>query len=618
LEILPVGQKLHSVGLLHPELNALKADDTLYTVLALQPEGHICITEDEICHANRGKAQLQMQAFFQGIVGKEQQPDLVICPEYSVPWNVLLELLEEGVVPQAGKLWVLGCESLPLGRLDEYRARLGEGFVVIDDDESPVQKTTQKYRNPLVYLFKTYPEDGQSERIVLLVQYKTETSGDRGNTEARGMLPGRYVYLWGRGPGEVRLLTLICSDAFGFKEDIISEHYDGLLLLHIQLNNSPRHVLYKQYRQTLFGYGGRTELICLNWAENVVITDATGAIKEKWGNIGGSAWYLLPTTFDSSDNRVSENHIHGIYYTRYEPIKVHALQFNYHPQAFLLEATKVYHHGIQKPKSTLSGPRAITTFVWLDKENVWYEPAKPEEQPSDGFEALVNRVTNVTGNLDDLLAVYRTGPVLAERVLAISAGGLGPSTNWYEASRIDSMKLCQHEIVHRVTVAQDPEGAEFRSTRLACARAIADLRKNGYAWPAEVEFLHNGFRFRWSQMLPHRNVEAADGTLATVIYAGLLGDPEQLERLDQRVRQTLAGPPPEPDRELSKEEMREHRRNHFSRPLKLCVLYGTASGTENYRSSAHSSYTVPAGLSPVDIATPSPRRVAGELSGAQQ
>lgn len=601
--------------LMHPRLNALQADDTLYTLLALQPEGRIRVTETAIGHADKAAAEAQFRSFFSLIADLDRQPDIAICPEYSVPWAVLLDVIESGAGPQPGKLWVLGCESLPLGQLQTYRERLRGKAIIIDDETSSVPLTTQKYRNPLVYVFRTQSIDA-SEHLVMLVQYKTEPSGDAENTEARGMLPGQSVYIFGRSPKEVRLITLICSDVFGLTEAQICSHYDGLLMLHIQLNNNPRHTLYRPYRQKLFSYGGRTELVCLNWAENINVIGDDG-ITHEWHNIGGSAWYLLPPDFDTSDARIAENHLQGIYYTRHEPIRAHALQFHYGPRIFVLEATKVYHHGVIKPRSNLSGPKAICTYQWSAQNGNWSAATAPNMVPEDGFDALLGRVS-AGANLEDLTDIYRTGPVGVERVLAISAGEFGPMDNWYEAPQVDSMRLSQEEIVRRVTVALDPDGAPFRSSRLGAARTLAALRAAGHTWPSEVEFLNNGFRLQWSQTFPHRNIEATDGTLATVVYAGQLGDPAYLERLDQKARKTVAGPVPEPSHPLSADGWRAHRLRHYSKAPRLCILYNDGASVKVYRNPMSDSISAPAGSSPVDITTPAPRRAAGGSTDSHQ
>lgn len=606
MEVVPVEEKLRSVSLCHPTLNALQADDTLYTMLALQPEGKILITDSFIGNADAAEAKQRILLFIRQV--GQTQPDVLVCPEYSVPWDALIESIEAGIAPQTGKLWVVGCESLPLTKLQEYRERLAPLAIVLDDDVSAKEKTTQQYRNPLTYVFKTRSEDGATERLVLLVQYKTAASGDPGNTEATGMLPGKYIYRFGRAPQEVRLMTLICSDVFSFSRELITQHYQGLLLLHIQLNNSPRHITYKRYRQELFEFGGDTEVLCLNWADNIISFHGDEKGGTKWENIGGSAWYLRPPEMDISDEGIKENHRHGVYYTSHYPIRAHALQFHYRPRAFLLQSTKVIHHGIPKPRSTRAGPRALKTFIWSAANSSWSEAMEAAHLPDDGFKRLLDSVVIAPTDLSDVLSLYANGPATAERAMAVSAGEFGPKQTWYQPSNIDSMRLCEQEIVRRVTITQDPapEAVAFRSTRLGAVKFIAELRADGYAWPAPVEALRQGFNFHWSGNVPNRNVVAADGTYATVIHAGMPGDLRILDVIDQRVRKTLAGPPPEPDRALSEEEEKTRLKRHFvTKAERLCILYSTATGPKHFVSTRTLSFTAPAVQSAVDYTVPS-------------
>ncbi|UJW79456.1 hypothetical protein [Hydrogenophaga sp. SL48] len=618
MKIVSVGERLKAAGLDAPQLNALQADDTLYTLIAHQPLGRIRITADSIGNADQAEAKRQADALLSLASKPGDQPDLLVCPEYSLPWDSLLEAVEQGHIPESGKLWVLGCESLLLGGLDLVRERLGDRAVVLDDDVFPFARTTQKYRNPLVYVFIAKVSGGYSERLVLLVQYKTAPSGDPNNTEASGMLQGVNVYAFGSLPAEVRLITLVCSDVFGFEKALIDQYYEGLLLLHIQLNNSPRHLLYKKYRQELFSAAGNTELLCLNWADKVVSFGDTG--EHPWNNICGSAWYLLSTETNLSDEWIRENHKNGVYYTRHEPIRAHALQFHYRPRVFLFQATKVFHHAIPKPRSTRSGPHAVKTFLWEKDLGSWVEPNKPEEFPDDGFgEQLMGACTEEI-NLDDIRHLYQKGPVAVERALAITAGRFGVRPDWYIPSRIDSMQLCEHELVRRVTVTQDPapEARHFRSARLATVRAIAELRSSSYAWPTPVEFLRQGFNLDWNLQYPNRNVVALDGTLATVVHAGLVGDLRELDLLDQQVRKTLAGPPREPDRVLTNEQHERFAHEHYATNAeRYCILYAAAAGTKHFLSARSTSFTRPAGQPDVDIGTPSFNRLAANPQGAQ-
>ena len=621
MEIVPVEKRLKRDGLEPPRLNALQADDTLYRVLTHQPPGHIRIAPGSIGNANSVEAKQRAAAFLQLAAVAGSQPDLVVSPEYSVPWEALLEAIEQGVVPEEGKLWVLGCESLSVGGLDAVRQRLGERAVVLDDDVFPDARTTQQYRNPLVYVFVTKCSADQTVRLVLLVQYKTAPSGDPQNTEATGMLPGVYIYAFGTLPSEIRLITLICSDVFGFKQELIDQYYKGLLLLHIQLNNSPRHLLYKKYRQELFAAAGETELLCLNWADNVVSVDENGGNEHPWKNICGSAWYLCSPETNLSDDAILENHGHGIFYTRHEPIRAHALQFHYRPRVFLFQATKVFHHAIPKPRSIRTGPKALKTFIWAQEQSRWVEPRTPDELPDDGFCEQLEKYSAGGIPLGDLRDLYRIGPVAVERAMAITAGQFGVTADWYAPARIDSMRLCEQEVVRRVTVIQDPapEAVKFRDDRFSLTKAIAELRASGYAWPSSVEALREGFKFNWHPEFPNRNVVANDDTLATVIHAGLVGDIEALDRLDQKVRKTLAGPPPEPDRVLSQEQKKQFLEQHYATSAqRFCIVYVTATGPKTYLSGRGTSFTRPEGQSAVDIGVPSFTPIARNPPGDQE
>lgn len=52
------------------------------------------------------------------------EADLVVTPEYSMPWEVLAEAVRAGNVPSIGKLWVLGCESIKYQELEALKRDL--------------------------------------------------------------------------------------------------------------------------------------------------------------------------------------------------------------------------------------------------------------------------------------------------------------------------------------------------------------------------------------------------------------------------------------------------------------------------------------------------------------
>lgn len=257
----------------------------------------------------------------------------------------------------------------------------------------------------------------------------------------------------------------------------------------------------------------------------------------------------------------------------------------------------------------------------MQDQNQWIEPRTPDEFPDDGFCAQLNRVSAGGIELEDLRDLYQTGPIAVERAMAITAGQFGIPADWHSPTRIDSMRLCEHEVVRRVTVTQDPavEAVAFREGRFALTGVVAELRENDYAWPSSVEVLRKGFKFSWLPRFPNRNVVAVDGTRATVVNAGLVVDPQILDRLDQKVRKTLAGPPPEPERELSQEQEKQFQEQHYAtRAERFCIIYMTGTGPKNYLSGRDIMFTRQSGQSAVDIGVPSFTLFAENMPGAQE
>jgi hypothetical protein len=263
----------------------------------------------------------------------------------------------------------------------------------------------------------------------------------------------------------------------------------------------------------------------------------------------------------------------------------------------------------------------MTTFVWAQDQNQWVEPRTPDEFPDDGFCEQNGKCSTGGIPLEDLHALYQTCPIFVERAMAITAGKFGVDDKWHHPNRIDSMLLCEQEIMRRVTVSQDPapEAVKFRDDRFALIRAVAELRASNYPWPIPVAALRNGFKFNWLRGVPNRNVEADDGTLATVIHAGLVGNLEALELLDQKVRIALAGPPPEPERVLSQEQQKLHLDQHYATGAQsFCIVYATATGSQTYMSARGTSFTRPGGQSAVDIGVPSFARLTDNPTGVQE
>lgn len=537
MQIKPIAELLHNNNLQYPKLAALQPTVSLYTALLVQPEAHVIVRDDYIRNANRDQARKLFTA-----IAKEasaRSVELFVTPEYSFPWESIEELLRAGVSPSAGQLWVLGCESLGVAEeLDGLKARFAPWAEVLHEP-LPLQPATVRYVDPLVYIFSAEQIDSGAARTVMVVQFKTTPSGDPNNIETTHMARGEDVYLFEHG-NEVRLISLICSDAFAFTEDLIDANYENLLLLHLQLNDRPRNEAYMRYRRRLYEFEcDRTEVVCLNWAENITLDLQNGAEPSKKKNISASAWHSKSGKFATDDDRVETNHRRGLYYTRDTEQYRHMLHFCYEPAAFFLQATKVRHHAVPAALSRRLGPELTYVLHWKEAAAKWEEAASPID---DGFDAMIDDYGPRVRFLKDW---HSASPLAVERLSCITSGDFGPSSSWFAAPALLTVALePRTEVVRRVSVARDPDGKAFREHRVRTIDALAGIPSENLPFPSRMADLCNGYSFKWSIDNPNCNVVSNLGDkLATLVYAGESPSNGDLSKLFARVRATLSKTP---------------------------------------------------------------------------
>lgn len=506
--IYPVSNILGPENLIVPTLNALVPNEVNYKVLLLQPKGEVEGSAEGVWNRNRDLSRNQYARYLED--ARATQSDLVITPEYSMPWDVLTDAIKGGGGPTLGKLWVLGCESIKYSQLDSLKQSLGPYATVLYE---LLEVDPRRFLDPLVYVFMTADGNGRP-RTVLLVQFKTHPMGDNDHFEINGLQRGTNIYQFGSNGQSVRLVSLICSDVFAFLDEHALEVYDRGLIVHIQLNPKPRQEIYRQYRDRLMRCEGyETELICLNWAENV--HEWCGVVDKPWQNIAGSAWYLRPDKFDKRDEMLCHNHKRGLYYTWLKSLRSHALFFNYQPATYLIEATKVAHIGVPTAVSRRRGPLLTGTSVWDDVTAAWVEQGAAD----DGFSALAGESGRAEQELKRIAA---DNPIAAERVLALCAGEIGQAEDWHNVGKLDSCIIDASEIICRITFCQDTDekATKFRVARLKRCGNLWNILKTNVQLPAALSDFMAGFRFEWSPHCPHQNALSHSGKRATVIYMG--------------------------------------------------------------------------------------------------
>ncbi|QDV62038.1 hypothetical protein [Crateriforma conspicua] len=533
MEITSVSDVLSELGIEHPDLNVLAPTQSNYSALLFQPQGNIELGQDGVRHADSALANDQFSAFLNEAV--RSSADLVVSPEYSMPWRTLEVQLSNGVAPVEGSVWVLGCESITISELTAMRGRLSHLIEFVFEE---IDNTSGRFLNPVAYIFRSKRHGSESsDQLVMLLQFKICPLGDPDHFEVNGLQTGSRLYCFGNGTSQLRMATLICSDAFAFLDEHAKLLYDRTLLIHIQLNAKPRQDQFRRYRSSLLQYGGgQTELVCLNWAQNV---HASHDGSEKcWSNIGGSAWYLCPDKFDNRDSTLAENHRRGLYYTWLESLRSHALFFNYSPSLFLLNATKVAHIGVPASLSRRRGPQVVETRAWEPDTASWVV----QDSVDDGFAAIA---VECGGAETKITAMASTNPFQVERLLALCAGKVEKGANWHTLKELDSCAIESTEVVRRITACQDGEAHHFRVERLRRCKRLYRLLEQSL--PAGIADLEAGFDLDWHPDSPHQNVVSKNGRRATAIYLGDDYSETQVESIVKTVEEYLGQSLNDPD-----------------------------------------------------------------------
>jgi len=497
-------------------LRALTPDRTPYGLMLLQPDGPIEGSIDRVGHANSaGAAELCTKFLERSVAAKA---DLVVTPEYCLPWAVVgaIGAAHSTLVPDPGALWVLGCESITPDVLDALAGELrGAGHFVHHEPLANLGNATGRYVDPLVYVFWATTPGGVA-KLCYVIQFKTCACRDKLDIEITSLRTGHVLYRFGDGVQAIRLLTLICSDAFQCEDETIQQEHANCLLLHIQLNQKPADDNYARYRAHLIAVGSRShvELLCLNWAAPVRERNENGELVN-WQNNSGSALYVPRDGYRPEDGHVVTLHRAGMYYCLSDKkARWHTFYLNCAAHALLL----------QKEKVTYQGPVALEPQFCLNVSGRWRWNGEwvEDSTPDDGFAGALAPYAALPAPLQGLVAHC---PLAVERTLEMLTVPEDKTSDWHTLGRLGAVHVARPESIRRVTVEQEPDpesnGRVFRKLRLERAQAAITLPGAGVPWPGGVAELEQGFVFTWTAADPHRNVTAtASGKRATVIFLG--------------------------------------------------------------------------------------------------
>jgi hypothetical protein len=453
--------------LLPPHFPFLEPDEKSVRVLALQPWWET--QEDNGVRAVNQEEAGQIVLDFARLA-IEQGVDLAIAPELSVPWTAIETATHRGVFPPPGRLWAFGCESCSEVFLNEFAKKLPADIAFIRTplaDPKPDQ-----FLDPLCFLFVSKNSQGQDRRV-LLVQFKTKAMGDR--HEADYLATGKYFCKFSNTSGESNsLIFLICSDSLRFdkggdslRAEIVA--LQNVLIVHIQLNNSPRHHDYTRYRQTILRTNDNAEVLTLNWSSgSVVRTSPEYEVKDSV-----SCWYMKALDeVDLSETTINANHDKGLYLTYCPVVRMFGHVADFEAGAFRVDSTKVSQRSVA-PLYKRVGPRLRERFKWNPETRKWMHSTI-----SDRLRDWKNDFSLP----DQFVALAGTDAVRAERIILLSCGA-HLHEGWPNVTSMHSFKLGDREVINRLTFLQDTEGKAERDRLLAQFRDFNAYRMNSKNFP---------------------------------------------------------------------------------------------------------------------------------------
>lgn len=560
ISIRDVKDLLQARSLRNPSLDALNPNDQSYRALLLQPAGPILADNTRIGPFDLAFADKQAKRFLELATAKGHH--LVVTPEYYLPIGTLLSCAQGATFPAHGALWVLGCESMTPDQVEKFKTDcLGYCDVIFEEDTAAAIQGI--YYDPVAYCFVTKDTEGKDCRVILL-QFKTISSKDLHYFENKNLRCGNVIYQFKGVEEELSLATIICSDAFNIAldESLRKQLSRFSTLLHIQLNPKPKHTGYMRYRLDTFTKNkdlNNCDIVCLNWAENMVQFDGPNGTGEAWKNESGSAWYISDNRCSSKDAEVENNEQRGLYYSRHVNHR-HVLHFHFSAAAFELTVAKIVQLGTHVHDNHL-GPKMDVRYTWDEVKQDWLSNAQNPDPGLSKFFALSPHVESAFSSMES-----KNSRLQAERAIALTCGLSKCKETWYHASELEACKLDENEIVRRITLVLDRDVSAGQA-RESSMKKVSFLNKilATKKLPPQIHDLSGGeARIMWRPDVPHVNVFKEGAHPALVAYLGMDPNSELIKNVSDAAFELLR---------------RENNSNHKHR---IAVCYHTADGEAEF------------------------------------
>ena len=504
---------LRDKGLQNPNLKALVADAGLYKTIAYQHKGEVEASIDVEMFIRNRERELAISKFYSFFDNALQEKvELAITPEYSCPWESIGKLLENNKLPDVGNIWVIGCESATPEEFRQFVHKYeNDSIAMIYEDEASGSEE-KKFLDPIIYFFKTKVIGSDTYRNVLVFQFKTHPMGAAFKYEADNMLRGSKRYIIRNGVSSIWLITIICSEslAFNARQDELDFDNHPYLILHLQLNLSPRTTNFIEYRTTLYNRSKDPvkDLICLNWAKG---SDLLGAVI----NSSNSSIYIKSdaVTKEIEEAKICLNDNLGLYYHFWKDGKTGIFIFNYNESIFLFENFKASQRSeAAQLDRARRGPKMLKTFRWSN--NNWSSTERVQNSE------LIHSCKEMGGEFDFLLDNDLTS-INRERLLSLSTGKIN-SSHWTHPTENSLFKISNDERSNRITLFQDPETKKKKEALLSQFNSLAHQFQNPDNIPDDSQMtdLKDGCQFRYQEGKLSYNVVGNKDIPACLVWAG--------------------------------------------------------------------------------------------------
>ena len=409
------------------DLKFLKRKTQRNKTILLQHEGNLSANHHKIGNSTdvTGRFISAMK------IAHDQGADLFMTPEYSCTWEGIKEMLKDDqLLPPAGKLWVLGCESISLNDLGLLKTEFDNEFTEVHFDQD--LENTNSFVDPVCYVFKG-TLNGNTKTFVV-VQFKTFHMGvwQGGDIERDNIVLGQKVYVIRNNRATINLITLICSEAMNFRANLTQANKDFLewvdkpyYLLHPQFNPDPYHRDFIDFRACVFSEEHK-EILSLNWQlqSKVVGSNLLPHCNAR------SGFYINSDQLNLTPRRINANHKKGLYYFNNKKNR-HSYFLSSRPHLFVTENSPLKISAGVNPQQRRDGPEVTKVFEHNGAEYV--EINSVDDAQSEYYDRI--DCTN------EFLRENAKCVLDKERLVSISSGVINKQKEWWKRENVDSVQM---------------------------------------------------------------------------------------------------------------------------------------------------------------------------------